>query len=162
MDKLKALKEQLVMAVQSQMGDIRTVDAKEMGEVIDMIKDLAETIYYCSITEAMEGGKKDKYREETRYYPQDRYYNDGGSRGYREYEYPRDITRRDPREGRSPISRRMYMESKEMHRDQSKKLQELDSYMQELSSDLFEMIADASPEEKQLLKSKISALSNKI
>ena len=35
-------------------------------------------------------------------------------------------------------------------------------YMQELSSDICEMIEDASPEEKQLLQKKIIALSNKI
>ena len=81
---------------------------------------------------------------------------------YREYEYPKDITRRDPKEGRSPVSRKMYMESKELHHDQSKKMQELETYVQELTSDLIEMIADATPEEKQLLKTKISTLSTKI
>jgi hypothetical protein len=41
-------------------------------------------------------------------------------------------------------------------------MQELDSYMQELTSDITEMIADASPEEKQLLQQKISVLATKI
>ena len=37
-----------------------------------------------------------------------------------------------------------------------------DNYLQELSADIVEMINDASPEEKQLLQKKISALAQKI
>ena len=81
---------------------------------------------------------------------------------YREREMPRENLMRDPREGRSPLSRRMYMESKEMHQDTAKKMQELEKYVQELSADITEMIAEATPEEKQLLKQKIATLSNKI
>jgi hypothetical protein len=40
------------------MTHLDTVDTKELGEAIDMIKDLSEAIYYCTITEAME--KKDE------------------------------------------------------------------------------------------------------
>ena len=69
---------------------------------------------------------------------------------------------RDSREGRSPMSRRMYMESKELHKDKDTKIRELDKYMKELSEDLVEMIDDASPEEKQLLEKKISALATKV
>ena len=69
---------------------------------------------------------------------------------------------RDAREGRSPVRRRMYMESKELHKDKVTAMKELEEYMQELSSDICEMIEDASPEEKQLLQKKIIALSNKI
>jgi hypothetical protein len=58
---------------------------------------------------------------------------------------------RDAREGRSPMSRRSYMESKEMHHDKAIKLKELENYMMELGKDVTEMIQDASPEEKQLL-----------
>lgn len=193
MKELENMKEQLISIVCSQMSDIKSVDTKELGEAVDMIKDLSEAAYYCSIVKAMdEGVEKKDYdyyknhydpEHERRYYPimpyydDDRriYYNDDkdnrgtrpGSNGmspyyYREYEYPKDITRRDPKEGRSPISRKMYMESKELHQDAGKKMQELETYMQELTSDLIEMISDATPEEKQLLKSKISTLSSKI
>lgn len=189
MERLKNMKEQLISVVQTQLGDIKSVDTKELGEAVDMIKDLSEAIYYCTITEAMKdkGEERDSYHKgehrhdyepeyERRYYPlrpyeddRDRrvYYSGDGRqmmepKYYREYEYPRDITRRDPKEGRSPVSRKMYMESKELHHDQSKKMQELETYVQELTSDLIEMIADATPEEKQLLKTKISTLSTKI
>ena len=58
MEKLKQMKEALVGCVESQVfGNLKDVDAKELGEAMDMIKDLSEAIYYCTITEAMEGEK---------------------------------------------------------------------------------------------------------
>jgi hypothetical protein len=86
----------------------------------------------------------------------------GGTRNYAEREMPFGESMRDRREGRSPMSRKMYMESKEMHKDKVYQLQELEKYMQELTSDVMEMIADASPEEKQMLSNKIATLATKI
>ena len=40
------------------MGHLEQVDAKELGEVIDMVKDIEEAIYYCTITKAMEEKEK--------------------------------------------------------------------------------------------------------
>lgn len=77
-------------------------------------------------------------------------------------ERPYSMELRDRREGRSPMSRKMYMESKELHKDKTTQLKDLENYMQELSMDIAEMIDDASPEEKQMLQSKIAALANKI
>jgi hypothetical protein len=74
--------------------------------------------------------------------------------------YPREL--RDYREGRSGNSRRMYMESKEMHEGKEKQMAELEKYMQELSGDIMEMINDATPEEKQILSQKMSTLAEKI
>jgi hypothetical protein len=74
---------------------------------------------------------------------------------------------RDHREGRSGMSRRSYMETKEMHpgnsaEEKQAKTRELEKYMNELSSDLTEMIAGASAEEKSMLKSKMQTLLSKI
>lgn len=74
---------------------------------------------------------------------------------------------RDSREGRSGQSRRTYMETKEMRSDNSPeskqaKMRELEKYMGELSSDLTEMIAGASNEEKTMLKTKLQTLTQKI
>ncbi len=69
---------------------------------------------------------------------------------------------RDNREGRSYASRKMYMEAKEMKKDKASQLRELEKYMQELSQDIVEMISDSSPEEKQYLEKKISALASKV
>ena len=79
----------------------------------------------------------------------------GGSRGYSE-------SGRDSREGRSGQSRRGYMEAKEQGKDKQAKMRELEEYMKELSSDVTEMIGDASPEEKAMLKNKMQVLMQKI
>lgn len=188
MDQLKVMKEQLIAQVQAQMGKIAEVDAKELGEAIDMIKDLAEATYYCTITEAMEKSEKEQkemkqpvYYTEYRPYEYQRdmdmdkmYYSGGNSRPsqgttarympeesrYYSTSYP--MTVRDYREGRSPMSRKMYMESKEMHKDKTTQMAELENYMKELSTDLSEIINSATPEEKQILKQKMTTLINKI
>ena len=41
-------------------------------------------------------------------------------------------------------------------------MKELEKYLQELSSDITEMIDGASPEEKQLLEKKINTLATKV
>jgi hypothetical protein len=113
-----------------------------------MIKDLSEAIYYCTITEAMEG--KDgyaKYYTEPKTYPdytpdrrdmdrhKGRMYYDGDrwSNGYHDSTGHGNtympVEMRDMREGRSPHSRKMYMESKELHHDKAVHLKELEKYM---------------------------------
>lgn len=197
MDQLKILKEQLIAQVQGQMGNLSAVDAKEMGEVVDMIKDLAEATYYCTVTEAMEESKEEKKNQPqpmyyTPYLPYEKSYKynpyrdmdieegrmyyggEGGSseqsgrqnygndmRQYTEQAYPT-MMMRDYREGRSPLSRKSYMESKELHQDKTKQMSELEKYMRELSEDITEMIMDATPEEKTILKQKMTTLMNKI
>lgn len=184
MERLKSIKDCLIAQVSSQMGKLDQVDAKELGEVVDMIKDMEEACYYAKITEAMEKDEEEKkyyteyYRPYSRDYLRDmdknygRMYYGGdqsdahetsktnGATYYTERPYPMEL--RDRREGRSPMSRKMYMESKELHKDKTTQLKDLENYMQELSMDIAEMIDDASPEEKQMLQSKITALANKI
>ena len=47
----------LVKCAKGEISDnLNHVDTKELGEVIDMIKDLEEAIYYATITKAMENG----------------------------------------------------------------------------------------------------------
>jgi ribosome-binding factor A len=55
---MKTMKTQLMSCIQGQMGDLKHADAKELGEAVDMVKDLSEAIYYCTITEAMEKGSE--------------------------------------------------------------------------------------------------------
>lgn len=191
---LKSMKENLMCSVQSQMGNLHQVDAKELGEAVDMVKDLAEAIYYCTITEAME--KKDNEQSQQTVYYTERYidpyyrdmdrdhgkmyytersnsnssmnrsggnmsnYDDMGERWYRERPY--DMPMRDMREGRSPMRRKMYMESKEMHKDSKESMMELEKYLQELSTDITELVSEATPEEKQILQQKIAAIATKI
>ena len=228
---LKTMKEQLMGCIQGQMNNLSNVEAKELGEAIDMVKDLSEAIYYCTITESMEKGEEEMrkgngetyinyytvpiqkpfetsypdYREQERnsgymYYPTPMYFPSGGSSGSnsggggrggnsgggnnsggndargggtRGYEEPLGMMgkpmypemggmMRDPREGRSPMRRRMYMEGKETRNDTNSQLRELESYLQELSTDITEMIKDASPEERATLYQKMTMLANKI
>lgn len=233
MEQLKSMKEILVGCVQGQLTHLDTVDAQELGAAVDMIKDLSEAIYYCTITKAMEekdnshgnamyypvmyyteqqgntdgrdGGRRSYEDYNMRYhggmpypwYPEDEYYRDmdkmkgrmyyggtgnnggnssggnssgtsssssnsSGTRNYSEREMPFGEMMRDRREGRSPMSRKTYMESKEMHKDKASSLKELEKYSQELTADLVEMIEGASPEEKQFLSNKIATLATKI
>ena len=209
MEKFKQIKDALVNCIQAQVGQgLKEVDTKELGEAIDMLKDMEEAMYYCSIVKAMEESKEEeKYKEKYfSKYPymmyadgnnngglrnyNDMMYNDGnrmyyngggnssnsggsrggqsggnsgGSRNYdggQYYPYPAEI--RDYREGRSPVTRRTYMESKELHHDKAKQMQELDKYMKELTDDILEMINGATPEEKQMLSQKLSTLATKV
>lgn len=186
--RIEYMKETLMSAIENQLGHIESVDAKELGEVVDMVKDLEEALYYCTITKAMHKKEENGYMPEERRYYWDRdidkpyynrmYYGDGngsshggsggssryyshGDSGYMERPYPMSEGR-DSREGRSGSSRKMYMETKEMHGDKMTNLKELEHYMKDLSEDVTEMIVDASPEEKQLLQRKLTSLVNKI
>ena len=58
MERLKRVKETLMSCIESQMGHLDTVDTEELGDVVDMVKDLEEAIYYCTITKAMEEKEK--------------------------------------------------------------------------------------------------------
>lgn len=194
MERLKHIKDTLLCAVESQLGDLEHVDAKELGEVVDMVKDMEEAMYYCSIVKAMkEQEEEEKYMKHI--YPMSishdyrgmdkdggRMYFDERNMEYRErmrrredphwdrdedYEsserrdrYPIEI--RDAREGKSPISRKNYIESKELHKGTPVQMKELEKYLQELSQDITEMIADATPEEKTVLQQKLSILASKI
>ena len=60
---MKTMKTQLMGCIQGQMGDLKNVDAKELGQAVDMIKDLSEAIYYCTITESMEKAEKSEQQQ---------------------------------------------------------------------------------------------------
>ena len=148
-DRLKHMEETLMCAVEVQLCDLDEIDTKELGEAIDMIKDLEEAIYYCTVTEAMTNPQKIEKRDHHQEYDEGRMYSDE----------PR---WRDEREGHSYENRRMYMEAKEMKKDKATQMRELEKYMQELTSDITEMLGDASTDEKAYLEKKITALAAKI
>lgn len=194
MEELKDVKRTLMSQVQAQMGDLSRVNTHELGEVIDMVKDLEEAIYYCSIVKAMEEKEDEKpevmyfreyppYRNLDPYTGERMYYDDGmrmygsgrssgnrsgngngsnsmNTRSYMEMMPSKYLN--DYREGRSPMARKSYMESKEMHQDKTTQMHELEKYLRELSADVTEIIDDASPEERAILKDKITTLAGKI
>ena len=201
MERLKMMKEQLMTCVQGELGNLSQADTTELGDAIDMIKDLSEAIYYCTVTEAMEKNEeKEKYyptsynyrdmdknmgrmyydasergnnargggtrgypggmyyeNQDSRYYPEGMYYERQGGNNSRNYPMMRDYN-----EGRSPMTRKSYMERKMHGGDKNSQMRELDKYMQELSQDLSEMIEGSSPEEKQMLQQKLSTLASKV
>lgn len=135
--KMIKIAEHLLTEVEKQMDCLECVDTKELGEVIDMIKDLSEAIYYDVVTETMLDVE----------------------------ELGTDVVKKEKSgdySGHSHHSRRTYMEAKEKHMDKAIQMRELEKYMQELTQDIVEMITDATPEEKQYLTKRITTLSNKI
>lgn len=177
MESLKHMKKMLTAAIEHQMTNLDCVDAKELGEAVDMLKDLEEAIYYCSITKAMEENSHNMNMQQQQqpssmhYFSEMNYPHTYNTTTGMRTSYPsgnemrttyQSEGMRDPREGRSPTTRKMYMESKELHHDKMTQLKDLEKYMQELSTDITEMIEDASIEERQLLQKKLSTLASKV
>lgn len=82
-EKLKSIQECLASAAETQIYDLENVDAQELGEVIDIIKDIEETIYYCTVTKAMEESEKHKGEEMMYYTPMYRETRErNGGQGY--------------------------------------------------------------------------------
>lgn len=195
--------EKLTECTKSQFDKgLESVDTCEMGKVIDMIKDLAEAMYYRTLTKTMDESEDeeilkmfDRYGRDKRFYDHYRYENGrfapkGRGTYRRNYDEPmwhmtpemyRDMDREpygrmyytepthmhDSREGKSGMSRRTYMDTRDAHKantqqDKEAKMHDLETYMRELSDDLTELIAGMIPEEKNLAKSKLSTLVSKM
>lgn len=85
MERLCEIKDQLVRNIENVIADgLSGVDAHELGAAVDMVKDLSEAIYYCSVTEAM---KEVPHQDMMGYNPNrsettGRYVSGRSSRGY--------------------------------------------------------------------------------
>lgn len=213
------IKDRAISLVETQLnGNIENVDAKELGEVADIAKDMAEIMelcaeaeYYHAITEAMEKNsdeenliQMEKYLPESRYYPRpkmiydgrdygEKYYtttpymtvynpnDDEVDRSYRDRMYyssnnnnggrngnngvssgKSNYAMRDMREGRSGISRRTYMEMKEKDADKADKVKEMKTWASDFAEDVMEMLDNASPEEKTIMKQHLAQIASKI
>lgn len=74
MEHLKLMKSKLVDCIEKQInGNLEYTNAEELGNAVDMVKDLSEAIYYCTITEAMED--KSQYKQGS-HMPATHYYNE--------------------------------------------------------------------------------------
>lgn len=170
-ERLEDMKEAFMCAVEGQMYNLSEVDAEELGEVVDMIKDIEEAIYYCTVTKAMKNENKyytpmyPDWKDDRMYYGSNGSGHPNGHSGdgtsyYTEKEYPHAYM--DKREGKSYRSRRMYMEAKETKQDKTVQMKELEKYMQELAQDIIEMVEGSTSEEKQYMSKKVSALATKL
>lgn len=81
--------------------------------------------------------------------------------GRMHYTEPTTATR-DSREGKSGMMRRLYIEAKEMHKDKDTTMQELEKYLKGVSEDITDVIGNMTPEERSMLKSKMSTLVTKL
>lgn len=54
MEKMYAIKSTLVNRVYDHLDDLDSLCVEELGEVIDMIKDISKAIYYCEQIHQME------------------------------------------------------------------------------------------------------------
>lgn len=166
MHRLKQIEDRLICCVKHELEKgVEHVNAEELGEVIDMIKDIEQTMYYCAKVKRME----EKKEEEDRYN-----YNapmvesipygaaNPMSRGFGGYK-PEDINESwDELEGHSGRCRKEYLESKHSHMDQNEHKKKLETYAKELGRDILEMIEESTPEEKQIMQQKLSVLANKL
>lgn len=162
MERLKSMKDTLMATVQAQMGNLQDVCTEELGEAIDMIKDLSEAIYYCTITKAM----NEKEKGNTYYYTENKY-TDGSKMSrdyekmyYTEQEMPWEMS--DEFEGESPKHRKKYLEGRDKHYTKEQQMKELEKYIQYLTSDVVDMLKDATPEEKRLVQNKLTTLATKV
>ena len=80
-ERMKYLQEKLTELVEEQ--DVRCANAKQFGEVVDMIKDLSEAIYYSVITKSMEEAEEKPEGSQVRTvnYYSPMYYPNGGNGG---------------------------------------------------------------------------------
>ena len=52
--RMKCMQECLLAKIEAYMADLEQADTEELGEALDMVKDISEAIYYSTITKAME------------------------------------------------------------------------------------------------------------
>ena len=131
MHRLTDIQECLISMVECQIANPSQVNTEELGEVIDMIKDISEAQYYCT--------KEKKYENPN---PFEISYN--------------------PKEEKSSHYRKMYMDSKELHKPAEEQIHDLREYLKGLSEDSTEMISKATKEEKVMLQNKLIELSKKV
>lgn len=63
-ERLKHMKETLATCIEGQLSNLSEIETEELGQAIDMLKDLEEAIYYCTIVEAMDKEEpKSQYKQ---------------------------------------------------------------------------------------------------
>lgn len=168
---------------------IQNVNTAEMGMVVDMLKDMADALYHLTTVDAMneysEDAEERYYTEKSRKRARMPEY-DMSVEDYRDYEPMRDMDRRrgrmyytepmnenmgngnrDAREGKSGMSRKGYMESKELHNsgseaDKMRNRQELEKWIDDIGTDVKSALGEMSPEERTVMRQKLTNLSNAI
>lgn len=164
--------------------DYRIVEAMEKAEdsgkimdILEMYEDYPDRRYYDHYRYSNgrfapkgSGTYRRGYEEPPYSHVMPREYHD-----YSDMENMRDMDRNRGRmyyadqhsESRYDRAKRMYTESKELHKgntpaDKDQKMKDLEGYFKEISDDITGMIVDASPEEKAMLRTKLTTLAGKV
>ena len=162
-EKMSCMKDQLAAAAYSALScGIENVDASEMGEVVDMIKDIAEyernhyqACYYKSVVNAMRSNDRRGYMppisdEDDVWYnrERDRYgvdWDDDYGRHYNQYK----------------SAKRHYTETHDMT-DKDQMDEHAKEHIDKMLDSVREMWRDADPELRQKIKDDMTRLTNEL
>ena len=150
MHRIKAMKEKLIEEAQNRMQNMDGGSIEQMGQIVDMIKDLSEAEkacleaeYYDTVIDAMDG-ESDRYGYDDR----------GGSgdrQGYRESYMMDDRSDRNDRMG--------YRDSKGRYaRNPNRRRMRRSGYTEESIENIRQIMEDADPERKRQLKQDLEEL----
>ena len=162
--------------------DKSQVDAKELGEVVDAIKDIKMAIYYATITEAMEKPENEYGRD---YDENGRLFYNGNGRGMRGRRYyeepyemdmteyktktPQEMRDMDKKMGRmyytEPRTNGMHLKRYYEHKnmgDDNMKLKSLEDDLKEISEELTNVVGDMNNSEKTMLKTKLQTIAQRL
>lgn len=193
MERIKSMKERaMYLAEQGLNQDVACINAKELGEVIDIVKDLEEACYYCAIVESMEESKDDNKINEMmdKYIPgytrnyrpmyddvhmYSRMYTPSSTSGTSSRRYYEDYSMM-PRRNYMPMDDDMtnvhhkmdgeswrYRRNYMEHKESGKdSSKDLEEYAKTLTEDVMDMVNGMSASDKSVLKQKITTLASKI
>lgn len=157
MHKLKSIMEKLEEAAYCELcGDLKSVNTCELGEVVDMIKDCCEAMYYYKVFEAMEEKEGNIYSDllpmmlsgnayfglnypDKMFYPEQSNVS-GQMQHSNAYKHYMDTIKK------YPVSD---MEHKQ------ERMQAMEEYTKDLHKSMSDLLEDISPEEKQMLRQKL-------
>lgn len=154
MHRIYQMKEKLIQEAMDRMQSMDGGSIEQMGQIIDMIKDLAEAEkscleadYYESVVEAMEEGSEDRYG-----------YDGGGSRGG-SYGGNRSGFSMDPSDGEGGRMgyRNQYGNFPANPKNRRRRMRR-GGYSEESIENLRQMMEDADPERKRQLKNDLEEL----
>lgn len=143
----------------------------DLKDFTEIVKNIVEFDKEYLVVEAMENSKDDYRRYTEPLYHMPVNYNDmeymrdmDKSRGKMYYSEP---IASHVSESNYDRAKRHYTETKEMHKgasteDKEHKMKALDMYIRELSGDISELLNDMTPDERNLLRTKMSNLASKL
>lgn len=164
MMRMSSLEDQLLSMLEAEAAKgLESINAEEMGEVVDMVKDLGEAKYYCSIVMAMQEeyepmGYSPSRRSDGRYAPK------GHGMGYDRMEEPRGMGRMDQHGYGSAYDRyqsaRMGYQSHSTAENRRMMEQTADEHMREFEESLREIWDEADQHQRNKIKGALVNMAN--